>query len=78
MNTATETILRDLLARWLEHPERDLDAAVAWCERYLARLPYSLIDSTPEQIAYQAGSAYRGAHRDTLNRLTRLFTGGDR
>lgn len=75
MNDATHRILRDLLARWLEHPERDIEDAVAWCERYLARLPYSLIDATPEQIARQAGGAYCLKHRDKLERWARLFTG---
>ena len=57
MNNATEAILRDLLTRWLAHPERDMEAAVVWAKRYLARLPYSLIDNTPDQIAYQVGGA---------------------
>lgn len=76
MNDATHAILRELLMRWLADPDRDLEDAVAWCERYLARLPYSLIEAPPERIAYQAGGAYRLAHPDCLNRWTRLLTGG--
>lgn len=76
MNNATHVILRDLLSRWLADPERDTEDAVLWCERHLARTPYSLIDETPEQIAYGVGGEYRRAHRNKLQPFTRLFTGG--
>lgn len=75
MNNETHVILRDLLTRWLADPARDLEPAVAWCERYLARLPYSLIDDAPRDIAYQAAGSYRLSHRAKLNRFSRLFTG---
>lgn len=75
MNTATEAVLRDLLARWLASPERDLEAALVWCRQYLATRPYSLIDTANEQIAYQVGGAYRRAHREQLARWTNALSG---
>lgn len=74
MNQETHVLLREIIGRWLADPERDMEDAVLWCERYLAGLPYSLIDASSEQIAWQAAGCYRRAHRDKLVPFVRAFT----
>lgn len=75
MNQETHRILREIIRPWLLAPERDLEDAIGWCARYLARLPYSLIDANPEEIAWQAAGCWRSAHRDQLHPFVRAFTG---
>ncbi len=75
MNNETHVMVRDLLSRWLADPARDLESAVLWCERYLAKLPYSLIDASSEDIARQAAGSYRASHRAKLAPFVRALTG---
>lgn len=65
--------VRALLGLWLADPPADLDAAVAWCERWVASRPYALAINTT--TPWVVAGAYRSEHPSKLDRWTLALTG---
>lgn len=73
LSPETWSTVRELLGRWLADPDADLEAAISWCEDWVASRPYALGDDPT--LPWRIAVAYARAHPAKLDRLTRVLGG---